>query len=75
MTEAGTTDGAKVVALLNKDDNAPTVLGPRTFTPKLHIQISMPMFVVSYADNKETPVEEWQIKETIPTAVLYRLKK
>jgi branched-chain amino acid transport system substrate-binding protein len=75
VTEAGTTDGAKVVALLNKDDNAPTVLGPRTFTPKLHIQISMPMFVVSYADNKETPVQEWQIKETIPNAVLYRLKK
>jgi branched-chain amino acid transport system substrate-binding protein len=75
VTEAGTTDGVKVVALLNKDDNAPTVLGPRTFTSKLHIQISMPMFVVSYADNKETPVEEWQIKEIIPNAVLYRLKK
>ena len=35
----------------------------------------MPMFVVSYADDKETPVEEWQIKDTIPDAVLYRLKE
>jgi branched-chain amino acid transport system substrate-binding protein len=32
------------------------------------------MFVMSYADGKETPVEEWKITETIPDAVLYRLK-
>ena len=75
VTEAGTTDGAKVVALINKDDAAPTVLGPRSFSPKLHIQIAMPMFVVAYADDKETPVEEWHIKDTIPDPVLYRLKK
>jgi branched-chain amino acid transport system substrate-binding protein len=30
---------------------------------------------VSYADGKETPVTEWRIKQTIPTSVLYRLKK
>ena len=75
MTATGTTDAAKVVAELNKADNAPTILGPRTFTPKLHIQTKMPMIVVSYADGKESPVEEWTIKETIPDAVLYRLKK
>jgi branched-chain amino acid transport system substrate-binding protein len=63
------------VALLNKSDKAPTILGPRTFTPKLHVQTSMPMIVVSYANDKETPVEEWTIKDTIPDAVLYRLKK
>jgi len=33
------------------------------------------MTVVSYADDKETPVVEWQIKDTIPDPVLYRLKK
>ena len=75
VTQVGTTDGAKVVAVMNKYDKEPTVLGPRTFTPKLHIQISEPMFVVSYANGKEAPVEEWQIKDVIPTAVLYRLKK
>ena len=41
VTETGTTNGAKV-AVLNKDDKAPTVLGARTFTPKLHIQIAEP---------------------------------
>ena len=75
VTTAGTTDAAKVVALLNKDTNAPTILGPRTFTPTLHIQTSEPMIVVSYADGKETPVTEWTIHSTIPPAVLYRLKK
>ncbi len=74
VTEAKTADAAPVVAILNKKQNAPTVLGPRTFSPKLHIQTSEPMFVMSYADGKETPVEEWKIKDTIPDAVLYRLK-
>lgn len=75
VQQAGTTDAAKVVPLLNKDTNAPTILGPRTFTPMLHIQTSEPMIVVSYADGKETPVTQWRIKQTIPTAVLYRLSK
>jgi branched-chain amino acid transport system substrate-binding protein len=75
VTKAGTTDAAPVVAEINSYTNAPTTLGPRTFTPKLHVQIDMPMFVVSYGDDKRVPVEEWRIKETIPDAVLYRLQQ
>lgn len=75
VTETKTADAAKVVALLNTYDKAPTILGPRTYTPKLHIQTDMPMIVVSYADDKRAPVAEWQIKDTIPDAVLYRLRK
>jgi branched-chain amino acid transport system substrate-binding protein len=75
VTKTGTIEGKAVVAEINKSDKAETVLGPRTYTPKLHVQIRMPMTVVSYADDKETPVENWQIKDTIPDAVLYRLKK
>ena len=75
VTAAGTTEAGPVVAEINKSDNAETILGPRTFTPKLHVQTSMPMIVVSYANDKESPVEEWRIKETIPDAVLYRLKQ
>ncbi len=74
VTDAKTTDAKPVVELLNKEKDEPTVLGPRTFTPKLHVQTAMPMFVMSYADGKETPVEEWKITDTIPDAVLYRLK-
>lgn len=73
-TEAKTTDAKPVVELLNKSKDEPTVLGPRSYTTKLHVQTAMPMFVMSYADGKETPVEEWKITHTIPDAVLYRLK-
>lgn len=75
VTKVGSTDAKAVVAELNKLKDAPTVLGPRTFTPKLHVQTSMPMFVISYGDDKRSLVEEWRIKEEIPEAVLYRLKK
>lgn len=74
VKKLGTTDAKAVVAELNKTDRAPTILGPRTFTPKLHVQTGMPMIVVSYGDDKRVPVEEWTIKETIPENVLYRLK-
>jgi branched-chain amino acid transport system substrate-binding protein len=75
VTKAGTTEAGPVVADINAYTNASTTLGPRTFTPKLHVQTDMPMFVVSYGDDKRVPVEEWRIKETIPDAVLYRLKQ
>lgn len=74
VTETKTPDAKAVVALLNQAKNEQTALGPRSFTPKLHVQIDEPMIVVSYADGKQTPVEEWKISETIPDAVLYRLK-
>ena len=74
VTEAKTTDATAVVAIMNKNHDAPTVLGPRTFTSKLHVQTDIPMFIMSYADGKETPGEQWRIKDTIPDAVLYRLK-
>ena len=73
-TDAKTADVKPVVDILNKAKDEPTVLGPRSFTPKLHVQTAEPMFVMSYADAKETPVEEWKITDTIPDAVLYRLK-
>jgi len=75
VTKAGTTEAGPVVAEINTYTNAPTILGPRTFSPKLHVQTDMPMIVVSYGDDKRVPVEEWRIKETIPDAVLYRLKQ
>ena len=73
-TEAKTANAKPVVDILNKAKDEPTVLGPRSFTPKLHVQTAEPMFVMSYADGKVAPVEEWKITDTIPDAVLYRLK-
>lgn len=74
-TTVGSIDSPKIVAELNKLKDAPTVFGPRSFSPKLHVQTTMPMFVVSYGDNKRVPVDEVRIKSEIPESVLYRLKK
>ncbi|XWN31250.1 MAG: ABC transporter substrate-binding protein [Devosia sp.] len=73
VEEAGTTDAAPVVDILNTKDEADTILGPRSFSPDLHIQTTMPMFVVSYENDARTPVMEWKIEEEIPNEVLYRI--
>ncbi|MDR6953329.1 branched-chain amino acid transport system substrate-binding protein [Ancylobacter sp. 3268] len=73
--KTGTTDSKAVVGALNEMGDFPTVIGPRSFSPKLHIQTRNPMFVVSYDGDKETSVGEWTISQAIPDAVLYRLKK
>lgn len=75
VTAAGTTDAKPVVAIMQKDTNEMTALGPRSFTPKMHIQTDIPLTIVDIADGKQTAVTQWRIKEPIPVAVLYRLKK
>ena len=73
--KAGTIDAAKVVAVLNTFHDEPTVLGPRSFTAKLHIQDQSPLFVVSISNRAGKVVDNWRISEAIPNDVLYRLKK
>jgi branched-chain amino acid transport system substrate-binding protein len=75
VTQANTTDAKPVVAIMEKFHDEPTVLGPRSFTPKLHIQTSIPLTITDTANGKQAVVEEWRIKDEIPPAVLYRLKK
>jgi branched-chain amino acid transport system substrate-binding protein len=75
VTKTGTTDAEPVVAEMEKYTDEPTVLGPRSFTHKLHIQTSIPLTITDTADGKQTVVQEWRIKDPIPPAVLYRLKK
>ncbi|WP_284946397.1 ABC transporter substrate-binding protein [Acidisoma cladoniae] len=75
VTAAGTTDAKPVVAIMQKYTNEPTALGPRSFTPRMHIQTDIPLTIVDIADGKQTAITQWRIKEPIPVAVLYRLKK
>jgi branched-chain amino acid transport system substrate-binding protein len=75
VEKAGTIDAAKVVAVLNTFHDEPTVLGPRSFTAKLHIQDQSPLFVVSISNRAGKVVDNWRISEAIPNDVLYRLKK
>ena len=75
VTAAGTTDGPKVVAIMETYKDEPSVLGPRTYTKKWHIQTSIPMTVVEVADGKQNVVDRVRIPNEIPDNVLLRLKK
>ncbi|WP_339114593.1 ABC transporter substrate-binding protein [Thioclava sp. GXIMD2076] len=70
---AGTTDPQKVVDVMNGFKDEPTALGPRTFTPQLHIQTSEPMQITEFTDGRQKFVEEWKIEDAIPNSVLYRV--
>lgn len=72
VKRAGTTDASKVVAELEKLREFPTRFGPRTFTPKLHIQDSARYEIIGFSAGKPTPVEYWKISEPVPMDVLFR---
>lgn len=75
VTMAGTTEPKAVVAKLETFKNEPTVLGPRSFSSKLHIQDQMPLMIEAVADGADKVIDKQDVSEPIPNAVLYRLKK
>jgi branched-chain amino acid transport system substrate-binding protein len=75
VERAGTIDTDKVVAVLNSFHDEPSILGPRSFTDKLHIQVRSPFLIVSIANRNGKVVDSTRISEPIPNDVLYRLKK
>jgi branched-chain amino acid transport system substrate-binding protein len=75
VTMAGTTDPKAVVAKLETFKNEPTVLGPRSFSSKLHIQDQMPLMIEEVVDGADKVIDKQDVSEPIPNAVLYRLKK
>ena len=75
VERAGTIDTDKVVAVLNSFHDEPSILGPRSFTDKLHIQVRSPLLIVSIANRNGKVVDSTRISEPIPNDVLYRLKK
>jgi branched-chain amino acid transport system substrate-binding protein len=75
VTKAGTTDAAKVVAVMNTFKDAPTVLGPRTFAPGQHIQMSVPLLIVSISNGAGKVIDRGYDKTPIPRSVLYRISQ
>jgi len=75
VTETGTTDPKKVVAKMETYTNVPTVLGPRSFSPDLHIQTKIPMMIEEVTDGADKVIDNQALSDSIPDAVLYRLKK
>ena len=75
VTEAGTTDPKAVVKKLETFKNVETVLGPRSFSNKLHIQVQQPMMIEEVVNGADKVIDSQDLSEPVPNAVLYRLKK
>jgi len=75
VTETGTTDPKTVVAKLETYTDVPTVLGPRSFSSKLHIQTKIPLMIEEVTDGADKVVDSQDLSDAIPNDVLYRLKK
>lgn len=73
VEKAGTVDAAEVVKVMNTFKDEPTILGPRTYTDKLHIQDRAPLLIVEISHRSGKVVGEWDISEPVPTRLLYRL--
>ena len=74
VEKAGTTDAAKVVAVMNTFHDEPTILGPRSFSSTLHIQDRAPYYIVEIGNRKGKVIDQWRISEAVPPDVLYRKK-
>lgn len=74
VEKAGTTDAAKVVPIMEKYKDEPTLIGPRSFTDKLHIQDHATLQILKYEDGKPKDVGSYRISEPVPYQVLFRTK-
>jgi branched-chain amino acid transport system substrate-binding protein len=75
VTKAGSIDPAKVVPVMNTFKDEPTTLGPRTFAPNQHIQMTVPLLIVSISNGNGKVIDQVYDKEPIPREVLYRTAK
>jgi branched-chain amino acid transport system substrate-binding protein len=74
VTQAGATDAAAVVAKMEQFKDEPTVLGPRSFSNALHVQMRIPMQIEEAANQKFKVVDEWTLEEPVPTIVFFGQK-
>jgi branched-chain amino acid transport system substrate-binding protein len=65
-TKAKSVDGSKVAAALDTFKDEPLVIGPTTFTDKLHIQINRPMSILEVQQGKYHFVDKYAVKDVPP---------
>jgi branched-chain amino acid transport system substrate-binding protein len=75
VEKAGTIDAAGVVGVMDTFKDEPTLLGPRTFTPELHIQADAPYLIMQVENGQPKFIGEQRIAEPVPFDVLFRIKK
>jgi branched-chain amino acid transport system substrate-binding protein len=72
---AGTTDGKAVVKVMETYKGEPTLLGPKTFTSKLHIQVQGPLIIKTITHGEEKFLTFWNFEDEIPNNVLFRTQE
>ena len=61
-TRQARSTGAKVAAVLDTFDKTPLVIGPTTYTSKLHIQTTRPMAILNATNGKFSCVGRFTVK-------------
>ena len=64
--QAGSLDGAKVAAALDTFDKKSLVIGPTTYTPKLHIQTTRPMAILQATNGKFASIGRFSVEKFPP---------
>jgi branched-chain amino acid transport system substrate-binding protein len=64
--KAGSLDGSKVAAVLDSFDKKPLVIGPTTYTGKLHIQTTRPMAILAATNGKFACVGRFTVESFPP---------
>src|ERR1700677_1335440 len=64
--QAGSLDGAKVAAALDTFDKKSLVIGPTTYTSKLHIQTTRPMAILQATNGKFASIGRFSVEKFPP---------
>jgi branched-chain amino acid transport system substrate-binding protein len=64
--KAGSLEGSKVAAALDAFDKKPLVIGPTTYTNKLHIQTTRPMAILAATNGKFASVGRFTVESFPP---------
>jgi branched-chain amino acid transport system substrate-binding protein len=74
VEKAGSLDAAKVVPIIEQYKDEPTLMGPLSFSDKLHIQDHSALQILKYENGKPKDVGTYRISEAVPYQVLFRAK-
>ncbi|WP_323038885.1 ABC transporter substrate-binding protein [Gemmobacter sp.] len=74
VIEAGTTEAEKIVPVLEALKDAPTIVGPMSFSAEWHIQTDAEIVILGFEDRKFKAVDVYRFGKPIPTNVMFRTK-
>lgn len=74
IQRAGSIDSTKVLAEMNKFKNEDLTVGPTTYTPELHINLTRPQAIMGIKDGKGYFVDLVQLPEPPPLQLIFKTK-